>query len=154
MATFEIQTTIDAPVSRVWEALADIGAIHEWNPGVKDARVTSEEPTGPGASRRCDLGGKNYLDELVVEWEEGRRLTMRIVDTNLPFKRADVRFHLEPRDGTTTVKVSPDYELKYGPLGSVLDALFARRAYEKGMRALLAGLKRHVEADDEEAPAA
>ena len=41
--------------------------------------------------------------------------------------------------------VSPEYELKFGFLGSVLDSLFVRKTYAKGMRALLAGLKRQVE---------
>jgi len=70
---------------------------------------------------------------------------MRIEDTNLPFKRADIRFTLLEDDDQTTVTVSPDYELKFGPVGAVVDKLYVRATYEKGMKALLRGLKAHVE---------
>ena len=146
MSSFTTSTVINAPRSHVWSALADIGAIHAWNPGVQASHTTSDLDTGLGASRHCDLGGRNYLDEEVVEYEAGQRLTMRIVNSNMPFERADIRFRLEPAGDATTVSVSPDYQLKYGPVGTLMDHLVVRRKYEKGMRALLRGLKQHVEA--------
>lgn len=145
MHTFTVETVIEAPASEVWETLADIGAINEWNPGVRASHVTTELETGHGSGRHCDLGGRNYLEEQVVEFDEGTRLTMRIVETNLPIESADIRFDLEDLGATTRVAVAPEYRLKFGPAGRLLDRLFVRRAYEKGMRALLGGLKRHVE---------
>lgn len=145
MSTFSEQIMIRAPREAVWAALADIGKIHEWNPGVRDSRRTSEQAEGVGATRYCDLGGRNYLDESVVVWEPNERLTMRIDRTNLPFARADVRFMLADQDDATHVTVSPDYALKFGPLGRILDRFFVGPTYAKGMRALLAGLKSHVE---------
>ena len=147
MHTFSRHIHIDAPPEVVWHTLADIGSIHVWNPGVRDSHATSEEPTGLGATRRCDLGGRTYLDERVVGWEPMRRLTMRIEDTNLPFAHADIRFTLEPEGKGTRVGVSPEYRLRYGPLGALTDRLFVRRTYARGMDALLAGLKAHVETD-------
>ena len=70
---------------------------------------------------------------------------MRVTGTNLPFKSADIRFVLENCDGSTTVCVSPEYALKYGFAGRLLDAIMINRVYRKGMRALLGGLKEHVE---------
>ena len=49
-----------------------------------------------------------------------------------------------PCEGTV-VSVSPDYELKFGPIGVVMDLLFARRQLRRGMEDLVAGLKYHVE---------
>ena len=146
MSSFATSVTINAPQSAVWSTLADIGAIYAWNPGVEASHTTSQLESGLGATRHCDLGGRNYLDEEVVEFEAGQRLTMRIVKTNLPFRHADIRFRLEPAGDATTVTVSPEYQLKYGPVGTLMDLLFVRRTYEKGMRALLRGLKEHVEA--------
>lgn len=147
MANFTSSTVIHAPTEQVWAALADIGSIHVWNPGVKDSHVTSDRDSGLGASRHCDLGGGNFLKEEVVEFERARRLTMRVTESNLPFARADVGFDLQPEDESTRVTVRPEYELKYGPLGVLMDRLFVRRSYEKGMRSLLRGLKRHVETE-------
>jgi uncharacterized protein YndB with AHSA1/START domain len=147
MGTFEVQTEINAPVADVWAALADIGSIYQWNPGVKASHATSDEADGMGATRHCDLGGKNFLDEEVVLWEPERKLTMRINDTNMPFDSADIRFTLEPNGDSTTVTCSPIYKIKYGPIGSLLDRFYVSRTYEKGMEALLAGLKKYVEAE-------
>ena len=147
MSSFTTEINIDAAADEVWEALADIGNIYAWNPGVAASHLTTDEATGIGAARYCDLGGKNYLDEQVVEWEDGERLTMRVTGTNLPFKTADIRFRLrpDPESGGTTVAVSPEYELKYGPIGALMDALVVRKTYLKGMQALLQGLKEYVE---------
>ena len=146
MSNFTTEIKIDAPVDRVWDTLADIGSIDEWNPGVKRSHVTTDRREGLGAGRHCELPGKKHLDETVVDWEPHQRLTMRIVGTNLPLKTADIRFALRPAGGGTIVTVSPTYKLKFGPLGTVLDLLFVRRTYVKGIQALLVGLKKHAEA--------
>ena len=148
MASFTTETKVNAPVEEVWSALSDIGNIYAWNPGVVTSHLTTDEASGVGAARYCDLGGNKYLDERVVEWEHCERLTMRVVGTNLPFKTVDIRFKLHPdpdTEGATLVSVSPVYELKYGPIGKVMDAVYVRGTYRKGMDALLRGLKEFVE---------
>jgi uncharacterized protein YndB with AHSA1/START domain len=145
MGTFTKTIVIDAPPAAVWAALADIGSIHVWNPGVVASRTTTPAADGLGASRRCELGGRNYLDEQVVEWIPERIITMRITATNLPFKSADVRFTLERQGQKTSVDVSPIYALKFGALGKILDAVAVRSRYQQGMARLLHGLKTHVE---------
>lgn len=145
MAKFTTSTIIHAPKEDVWAALADIGSIHVWNPGVESSHVTTDKDIGLGASRHCDLGSRNYLEEEIVEYEQGKRLTMRVTESTLPFAHADIRFLLEPEETSTRVVVQPEYELKFGLAGALMDRLFVRRSYEKGMRALLRGLKQHVE---------
>jgi len=145
MGTFAEQITVNAPKNAVWNVLADIGSIHQWNPGVVDSRTTTNGEIGLRSARRCELGGKNYLDEEVVEWVPKKALTMRIVATNLPFKTADIRFTLEGHGKETLVTVSPTYRLKFGLLGTLLDAVFVRSQYRKGMINLLRGLKQRVE---------
>ena len=151
MPTFSTSTTINASRQQVWAALADIGSIHVWNPGVKASHATSEQGSGLGATRHCDLGGRNFLDEQVVAFEAGEALTMRITKTNLPLRDVDIRFRLEPSGEATQVTVSPEYQVRFGPIGTVMDHLFIRRSYEKGMGALLRGLKHHVEAQTDPA---
>ena len=149
MGEFAVKTTIDAPVSAVWSALADIGEIHAWNPGVVGSHATSAEPTGLGATRHCDLKGNNFLKEEVVTFRPNEAITFRITDTNLPFRSADIRFTLTPDGDQTIVTCSPVYKLKFGLFGSLIDALAVRRTYSNGMKSLLWGLKKHVEAERE-----
>ena len=147
MATFTVSTVIDAPGYQVWATLADIGSISRWNPGVTDSHLTSDADSCLGATRHCDLGDRNYLDEEVVEFVAGEALTMRITRTNLPFQHADIRFRLKAQGAATRVSVSPEYRIKFGPIGTLMDRVMVRRTYEKGMRGLLRGLKQHVEAE-------
>lgn len=59
-----------------------------------------------------------------------------------------VRHHytLTPEQGGTRVEQTQEYALKYGPLGTVLDALVVRRRWDAGIKSFFTGLKRHVEA--------
>ena len=145
MSEFKETIEISAAQEHVWEVLADIGTICEWNPGVKDSKQTSPGDVSVGATRHCDLGGRNYLDEEVVEFAPDSHITIRITDTNLPFKSADIRFSLVSAGANTLVTVSPDYQLKYGLVGRILDTLVVRSQYRKGMQGLLQGLKARVE---------
>lgn len=147
MSSFATKTTINAPIENVWSALADIGNIYAWNPGVVESHTTSEQKEGLGATRYCDLGGKNFLDEEVVAWKPNEQLTMRITDTNMPFDTAVIRFYLKAANDETKVTVSPEYKLKFGPIGSLMDRFYVAGTYKKGMDALLAGLKQYVEAN-------
>lgn len=141
---FSVWAEIHAPVSKVWEVLADIGTISQWNPGVKASHLTSNLQ-GIGASRHCNLGRGNFLDEQVINWQPEKAITFRITKTNLPMG-ADIHFRLEPTPRGTRVEVQPIYTLKHGILGLLLDTLVVKQTYTKGMQALVDGLKQHVEA--------
>ncbi len=155
MAQFSTDIIINATREEVWSVLSDIGTIAQWNPGVKESYGTSEQPDGPGATRFCDLGGKNYLNEEVVQWKFCEKLTMRVVDSNMPFESADIHFTLEDANGPTKVgttkvnktqvTVTPEYRLKYGVVGQLMDRFYVRNSYENGMKNLLRGLKEYVE---------
>jgi uncharacterized protein YndB with AHSA1/START domain len=145
MSTFTIEQFIQAPVAEVWDALANIGEISQWHPGLEASHLTGEASAGLNAGRYCDFGGVNFADEKVVEWQEGERLTMRVVDTNLPLESADIRFILREKNGGTQVRLSPEYKFKYGFLGSILDRVYGRKTYQKGMGIFLRGLKTHLE---------
>lgn len=145
MGSFSEEIQIDRAISTVWRTLADIGAIHRWNPGVEASHQVTKGPIGIGAIRHCDLGGQDYLDEEVIEYVPNTSITFRIIKTNMPFKRAVIRFKLQQHEDMTTVRVTPDYVLKYGWFGVVLDMLLIRHVYRNGMRKLLFGLKEFVE---------
>ena len=146
MASVTATTKINASKEAVWAVLANIGAISNWNPGVSKSYVTSDRARGDGAERHCDLGTKgDYLKERALDWREGEGFKIEVYDTNLPLKRNVVTFSLQSDGEGTVVSVSPDYELKFGPIGVVMDRLCARAQLRKGMADLLAGLKYHVE---------
>jgi len=117
MSTFETAINIEAPIEKVWEVLADIGFISKWNPGVHESYATSDETTGLGATRFCDLGGKNFVKEQVVEFETCRKLTMRVTGTNIPMEEADIHFTLVVDGGHTWVTCAPQLYPQVWALG-------------------------------------
>ncbi len=150
MGTFQESIVIKQPPAAVWAALADIGNIAAWNPGVQKSYITSDSAAGIGACRHCDLGGQNYLDEQVIDWRPDEAITFRVTETNMPFESCDIRFTLHPTGvGKTTVLLSPLYRLKFGVFGTLLDLLMIKRTYQNGMRSLLKGLKQHLEGANE-----
>jgi len=59
------------------------------------------------------------------------------------------------RDGdATVVRQRMEYELKFGALGKLLDAVVVRRKWNAGIKGFFSGLKRYVEADRPSADAA
>ena len=145
MATVRADTVIDAPAEAVWAVLADLGGIARWNPGVRSSRSTSTAPSGEGATRHCDLPGGRWLKERATDWREGESFRIVIEESNMPLKSSTVRFSVEPVASGTRVSVEPEYELRGGGLGRLLDRLVVRRLYVRGFRDLLGGLKDHVE---------
>jgi len=150
MAHFSTQIRINAPTHTVWEVLADIGGIYKWNPGVAHSYSTSEEISGEGASRHCDLqtpGGKSfgYLEELAFDWREGEGYKIDIYESNLPIKSNVIEFAAKADGDGTIVTLASDYALKYGLLGRLLNQIVVRRQFKKGMEELLSGLKYHIE---------
>lgn len=149
MSRFNVETRIDAPREKVWEVLSDLGSIYKWNPGVSHSYSTSEAGSGEGATRHCDLqsGTKSigYLEERAFDWRDGEGFKIDIYESNLPIKRNIIEFTLSDTDGGTVVSLTPDYQLKFGVLGWLMDKLIARRQLKKGMKGLLDGLRYHVE---------
>ena len=147
MSSFSKFIEIDAPDRRVWEVLSDIGTIAEWDPGVVNSYTTSRARRGMDATRHCELRGDKYLDEIVTDWKTRKKLTTRVIETNLPFEEAETQFHLKPTEEQTSVGVRTEYTLKYGAIGRLLDKLYFRRKYEDAIETLLIGLKEYCEAD-------
>lgn len=154
MPRFSQSIKINAPRHKVWDSLADLGSIYKWNPGVSKSFSTSQATSGEGAMRHCDLQtptGKKlgYLKEKAFDWREGEGFKIDVFESNLPIKSNFIQFAIRADGDGTIVTVSPDYVIKYGPLGALLDILMLRRQFKKSMDRLLAGLKYYVETGKE-----
>ncbi len=148
-------TNIDAPADKVWSTLADLGSIYKWNPGVEKSHSTSDATQGEGATRHCDLDDKNHLEERAFDWREGEGFKIDVVESTLPLESNIVSFQIAPTgdaapDGAgTRVSVTADYKLKFGPIGALMDLIFAKRQFQQAFDDMMAGLKHYVETGEE-----
>ncbi len=140
---------IDAPRQDVWDkALVDFGSIYAWNPNVPKSYLTSEKTGGVGVTRHCDLNIEGAsLEERVTHWEEGRMMKISIYDGKKlpPWKNPTAKIELFDENGGTKVRGTFEYDMKMGPVGSLMNTMMIKPNFGKAWGLLHIGMKHFVE---------
>jgi ligand-binding SRPBCC domain-containing protein len=145
MTVLENSVRIDAPPDKVWSVLASLDALERYDPGVVKSEIVTSSQEGPGAARRCDLKPGGWFKERVAEWTPHESLSFELFECTLPVRRLKHSYTLT-RDGSgTTVHQRMEYELKFGPIGKLMDLMMVRKKWDAGIKGFFAGLKRYVE---------
>ena len=144
----QIETTIEisADADTVWAAIADLNGVADWNPNVAAASCSSDS-AGLGSTRTCQLAHGGQIDEVVSEWDDGRRLQFAI-GSHGGIRSADMGLDVTPTASGTRVTATADYHLAFGPLGPVIDRIAVNRQMTRMLDSSLAGLKEHVETNN------
>ena len=148
MTTIERTITIDANQQDVWNKLSNLGAIQDFNPGVKKSFYNTDITVGEGAGRICEFHGAGIVNEKAIQWEDGNSFTLRIIPVEkIPFfKSGDARFELTPiAQERTKVYVKFQYHVGAGPIGALMNTLAIKAQFGKGFDGILKGLKKHLE---------
>jgi hypothetical protein len=144
-------TTIDhdihaaCPPERIWALLTDLEAVPRYNRGVRRAAIEGPQRSGVGARRSCELLPKGRVVERVTHWEEGRALGLEVAESDWPIHFMRWVTRVEPSDGGTRITQSLEYEVKFGPLGWLLDHLMMKRKLSATLDEVLASLVEHAE---------
>ena len=141
MPSVSSEVTVHAPPTRVWEVLADFGTIERWSPVVAKSYCTTEQTTGVGAERHCDLYPRGALEERVLESDPETLLGIH-VDAGGPIVSQRSDFRLRPEGGDTTVTMTIDFELAAEAADR---AAAVTEALQAATDATVAGLRYHVE---------
>lgn len=153
------QIKINAPKEKVWEVLADFGGVSNWAPTVVSAYSTTEANGGVGAGRHCEVKGFGSIEERIPEWDEGHSYSYDVVDgVPAPMKYIRNTVSVRPDGDGTLVRFALEFQMKFGPLGALLERLAIRPQMRKTLAVSLAGLKHHAETgevigEDTELPA-
>ena len=70
-----------------------------------------------------------------------------IIESSFPMVFSHWKTILKPIKGGTLVSQDMEYQLKFGILGNLMDALIVRRKYKKILDDIFNGLKRYAEKD-------
>jgi uncharacterized protein YndB with AHSA1/START domain len=135
---------IGAPRHLAWEALADLEGVSRWNPAVDVAECVSEARRGLGARRRCYMHPSGWMVESVIEWEPEQVIAFAIENAP-PIRTGLGRFVLSENDAGTRLQASFDYEIRFGPLGPVIDRLVVHRQLSTARNDAMSCLRRHLE---------
>jgi hypothetical protein len=129
----------------VWALLADLEAVERYNAGVRTARIQGDQRSGVGASRICELLPKGRVVERVTHWEEGRALGLEVAESDWPIHFMRWVTRVEPHEGRSRITQELEYQVKFGPLGWLLDRLAMERKLRSTLDAIFASLVKHAE---------
>jgi uncharacterized protein YndB with AHSA1/START domain len=144
MELIRTNIVIGAPRYLAWEALADLEGVSRWNPAIKAAECISDERRGLGARRRCYMHPSGWMVESVVEWEPEQVIAFAIENAP-PIRTGLARFVLSDDETGTRLQATFNYEVRFGPLGPVIDRLVVRRHLGSAWNDGMDGLRRHLE---------
>ena len=147
MNKFKADIEIDAPRSKVWEVVADLSQIQNYSAGVAKSFYTSENREGVGASRHCDLKPFGAVEEAILEWKDGESYKIAIVPGKgaPPIKNAYGRFTIHDAGETARVEFELGWDMKFGPVGAIMNAMMVKSQFKKALSGTLAGLKHFCE---------
>ncbi|MBK9730391.1 MAG: SRPBCC family protein [Chitinophagaceae bacterium] len=146
MATIYNEITINAPVEKIWEVLANIEMLERYDPTVKKSIALSENKSGLNAKRKVlMLDNKNWFDEKVTVFKPAEALTYQLTDCSFPIKGLQHSYSFEKIGNQTKVKQVMHYTVKFGLLGKLLDAVMIRKQSDSGIKKFFDGLKSYAE---------
>ncbi len=145
MTTIHHEVQANCPPEQVWALLSDLEAVQRYNPTVRSATVQGARRTGVGAERTCELVPKGRVVERVTHWEDGRAVGLEVAESDWPIHFMRWITRLEPTGASTRITQSLEYEVKFGPLGWLLDNLVMKRKLISTLDAVFASLVKHAE---------
>ena len=130
----------DCTPQALWNALSDLTAVQHYNPTIASARLMTGSSMGIGATRWCDLKPKGRVVERVIHWEDGAAIGLEVAESDWPMRSMRWVTRISPEEGGARVTQHLDYEMKFGLLGMVLNALVLRRKLTANVGSALLGL--------------
>lgn len=141
---------IDMPRAQAWEKLRDLSLPHNYVPGVRDTKITTEIREGVGASRKVFMKSDTVgMDETVIEWTDGEGFLIRLHKGDKPamalFSEMYFRYALEDAGEHTRFKASLICATRFGLFGRILDILVLRSAFRKNLDNICLAIKEFYE---------
>lgn len=150
---WEVEACINAPVTRVWDAIEDLSLIPQYHPVVRSVEyVSGQTRRAPGVAYKCVVPEgrrKGWCVERVVEHIPNRKTTVAFSEDSWGMGQMLDEFlaetTVEPRGNNTTMVQLKAYYIPRGFRMRLMHSLFMRRMMRKRAILTLKGLKRIVE---------
>ena len=152
MSNITREIWIDASKEDVWAALADFGNIYRFNPSVPRSYSTNGKPSGLGAARHCELNIQGAsVEERIIGWEDGKMMRVEIIggEKTPPWKNPVAELSVQEHQDGTLVRGAFNYQMKYGPVGALMDRFMVQPQFGKAFGGILAGLKHYMETGEQ-----
>lgn len=145
MAHIARTRTIAAAPLRVWDVLADFGAISTWVDRVDHSSILVHGTDGNpiGTTRRVQMG-RNTLVERIVEFDPPHALAYDIEGLPKRLRRVTNRWTLRPEGESTAVTLTSTVEIGSGRIQQLAERVLCHLITRES-DGLLAGLAQRLE---------
>ena len=136
---------LDVPAPAAWKVLDTFGSVYKVNPVVERSKLVGDRPTGKGAQRVCDFHSGKRVKETIVQYDEGRSLTIELSEFTLPLKSARTRMEVTSVSGDRCqVSFYLEFKPKFGPAGWVMAQLKIKPFMRKALMGFAKGIEDHI----------
>jgi hypothetical protein len=136
---------LNLPPQAAWTKLRDLSLAPHYVPGLTGCQFHPGATEGVGASRRVLRKGGQYLDESVMQWQEGTGFVLLLHKGSngspFPFREASFSYALQAEGIATRITLQMRYSLRGGRLAEWLLA----KAFDKVVRQIAENLKAYYE---------
>ena len=146
MHQVKVVKTMHVPVAQVWALLDDVKSIHHFYPLLSSSPLQAgSSNSGVGTLRTCHFHDGNWLNERITRADKEQRLTVDVYDGSMPLKYCEVNFLLRKINSEQTeLTITADYQLKYGLLGKLMNALIVQRKFTGNLTLMAAGIESYL----------
>ncbi|BCX69453.1 MULTISPECIES: SRPBCC family protein [Pseudomonas] len=136
---------LDLSLPAAWAKLRDLSLAPHYVPGLTGCQFHPGAHEGVGASRRVFRKGGQWLDETVVQWQEGVGFVLVLHKASggapFPFREACFSYTLQAEGDATRITTRMSYSLRGGRL---VEGLLGK-AFNKVVREIALNLKAYYE---------
>lgn len=144
MTTLHHSVTIKASKEKVWQVLTNLEEVARYNKMVKAAKYVSDNKTGVGSSRECEID-KGHIKERVTAVNEEKSISMELYESNWPLKFMRWTTEISQNGEITLMKQVTEYEPGIGIMGKIMNALVMKRKFGKILDSLFNDMKIYIE---------
>ena len=145
----EVSVVVEVAVEGAWEKLHDFSVAHKYVPGLSRTEIMSSRRSGIGAHRRVYDEDGGFLEETILEWQEGQGFVIKLHDGDepmTPFDRAEFSYHLAAAGKEQTlITLKMTIERPLGAVGEKLGEWFILPVIQDNLVQVAAGMKYYYE---------
>ena len=143
MYSVTLSVRINAPKSTVWEAMSEFDSVSKWTRSVSESYFVSTQTEGIGTERACKVPRFGLVKEKITYWEPLKGLSYEANTAITKYARSHWRISSDGED--TIVTVSPEFEVRFGFLGRLMETFLLKPQLNKQIPEVLAEFKYYVE---------
>ncbi len=142
----KVTKTIQLPIEKVWQVVADFHNVHYYHPYVESTTLLTEDNNELNAERLCHFYDGQKIHEKMTNFKKYEYVGIEILDgLKGPVKNVIGKIMVKKvSDNVTDVSLILSYDTKFGIIGKLMNKLVIKSQFRKLITNVLTGLDKYV----------